>query len=384
MRKVDEAAAAQAQVGRRSGGRARLAGPSEGARRRRWRVTTLTCLLSVAACSGGDRRGDERDAAPPEPPAETVKYKQVVVGNTQACALREDNSVVCWGATEEEIEQGTLDYYYGDGEAPDGLFASLSISGGPRAGAPVNSASGKVCGIEEDRETICCWGRAAFGRSSARGCVPMLSASQGAAFTSVVAGVTHVCGLEDTGLLTCVDDGGAARSISNVREIVGNGYVIDAITEAGEYVRDNLDVHDCSVEQLFELPPETIPVRIEDPALVEGVTGCFWSAESGLIRCEDSRLRWEPGPNLMDVIGISDTTCAIYSSGAVRCETPMHYTVDPDGIVDNWPPDPPGKFKQIALWPDSASVGCGITLDDDLSCWGSPSGQGRWIVERAP
>jgi hypothetical protein len=343
----------------------------------------IVLLLHMLACES-DRRGEHAEGTTPEPPSEQEAYQQVVVGNTQACGLREDNRVVCWGATEEEIEQGTLDYYYYDGQAPDGLFASLSISGGPRSGAPVNSASGKVCAIEIDRETICCWGRAEFGRSSARSCVPMLSASDGAVFTSIVAGVTHVCGLEDTGLMACVDDNGNARLISDIREIVGSGYLLDAITKSTEYVQDSLDVHDCSTEQLFESPPEPIPAKIDDPALVEGVTGCFWNAESGLIRCDDSRHGWEPGPGMVDVAGTSYSTCAIYSSGAVRCETPMNYTVDPEGIIDNWPPDPVGKFKQIALWPDSASVGCGITLDDQLSCWGTPSGQGRWIVERAP
>lgn len=344
----------------------------------------IALLLGVVACSGGDRRGDEGDATPPEPPAEKVKYRQVVVGNTQACALSEDGTVVCWGATEEEIEQGTLDYYYHDGKAPSGLFSHLSFSGFPRSGHPTNSASGRGCGIDIDKSTICCWGRMEHGVIGAQTCLPVLSASDGTEFSDLVNGESHVCGLENTGLLTCIDDDGAEQSISNIREIAGNGYLLDAITNNIEYVRERLDVHRCSTPDTFDDPPGPLPAKIDNPKLVRGTTGCFWNAESGLIRCDDSRLKWEPGPGMVGASGTDYTSCAIYSSGTVRCETPIYYDVDPEGIIDNWPPDPPGQFKQIALWPDSASVGCGITLDDELSCWGSPSGQARGIIERAP
>jgi hypothetical protein len=341
----------------------------------------IALLLSVVACGGGKRAGNEGDTTP-EPPAETVKYKQVVVGNTQACALREDNTVVCWGATEEEIERGTLLNYYHDGKAPAGLFVSIFISGEYMGNS--NSYSGKACGIELDRETICCWGRMEHGLSSAQTCLPVLSAKDGAHFVSVVNGVTHVCGLEDSGLLTCVDDDGFELSTPNIQEIAGNGYLLDAITTSTEYVVETLNAHPCSTTQLFEDPPEPITAKIDNPKLVKGSIGCFWNAESGLIRCEDSRLRWEPGPDVVDVVGMEYTTCAIYSTGVVRCETPHEYAVDPDGVIDNWPPDPVGQFKQIALWPNSARVGCGITLDDQVSCWGSPHAQSRWIVQRAP
>jgi hypothetical protein len=342
----------------------------------------ITLLFSLTACGLGETH--DSDASDPEPPAEKVKYKQVVVGNTQACALREDGTVVCWGATEEEIEQGTLDYYYHDGKAPSGLFSHLSFSGFPRSGHPTNSASGRGCGIDLEKERICCWGRADFGRSANKECSPALTATPGQKFVAVVNSETHLCGLDDSGDLYCHDDSGKIHHVSNIREIAGSGYSIDAITSEYEYLRAGLFITSCASKNLFDSSPEQIPAEIDAPALVEGLTGCFWSAATGQIRCDEHRMGWTPGPGMADAAGVNYTTCAIYESGAVRCETPSEYDVDPEGIIDNWPPDPPGQFKQIALWPDSASVGCGITLDDELSCWGSPSGQARGIIERAP
>lgn len=384
MRKVDEAAAAQAQVGRRYGDRARLARPSEGARRRRWRVTTLTCLLSVAACSGGDRRGDEGDATPQEPPAEKVKYRHVVVGNTQACALREDNTVVCWGATEDEIEQGTLDYYYHDGASPTGVYSSIFLSGAPRSGHPTNSASGRVCAIEDGATSICCWGRMNYGMDGRADCVPMLTSDVADPFISVVNGETRVCGLTNLRVLRCYDDAAHTYSMSSVKEIAGDGSLLDLLTEDNLFQSAIVRNTACNDPPIFVEAPGPLPVTMNEPSLVEGISRCFWSSSSGLIRCEEHWNNWWAGEGVVDVVGRNQTTCAIYNDGRVRCETPDKAEVDPEGIIDNWPTDPPGQFKQIALWPDSASVGCGITLDDELSCWGSPSGQARGIIERAP
>ena len=36
---------------------------------------------------------------------------------------------------------------------------------------------------------------------------------------------------------------------------------------------------------------------------------------------------------MADAAGVNYTTCAIYESGAVRCETPSEYDVDPEGII---------------------------------------------------
>lgn len=385
MRKVDEAAAAQAQVGRRSAGRARLAGPSEGARRRRWRATTLTCLLSVAACSGGDRRGDERDAAPnADRAAAPVAYKQVVVGNTQACALREDGSVECWGATEEEIEIGTTDIYYHEGVAPDGLFERLDISGVSRTGQPVNSASGRACAIERGSSTICCWGRANFGRNGNKTCAQMLAAFEHDPFTEVVNGETQVCGLTTSGELRCRDDHGTEHIVTGVLDIAGSGYSVFAYYEDGLFEDAILSGGgDCRTVDTLGDSATSIPKGLTNPSLVDGSPSCLWQSEPGIIRCADSRGDWDPGSGMVDAVGRGTTTCAIYESGEVRCETP-HYDYSDSDYTSDWPDDPVGQFKQIALWPDNASVGCGVTLDGQISCWGSPSGQARRIVSDAP
>ena len=129
-------------------------------------------ILLFGCVAGAPSSAEPRQAARAAAP---VAYKQVVVGNTQACALREDGGVECWGATEEEIEIGTLDIYYHDGATPTGSFERIDLSGMGRSGRPINSASGRACAIEQGSMAICCWGRAGFGLLANKTCIQMLS-----------------------------------------------------------------------------------------------------------------------------------------------------------------------------------------------------------------
>jgi hypothetical protein len=338
-------------------------------------ILLFGCVAS--APSSAEPRQAARAAAP-------VAYKQVVVGNTQACALREDGSVECWGATEEEIEIGTLDMYYHDGDAPAGSYERLFISSDWRGSAAVNDASGRGCAIEAGGGAICCWGRTAFGRSANKECVQMLTTSESDPFTDVVNGDTQVCGLTSAGGLRCRDDNGVEHLYVGVLDISGHGYAIFAYYNDGLYEYAILSGGgDCRTVDTLGDSATSIPKGLTNPSLAEGSPGCFWQADPGRIRCIDSRGDWDPEPGMVDAIGRGDTTCAIYGSGEVRCETPTYEHTDSEYTSD-WPDDPVGQFKQIALWPDSASVGCGVTLDGQISCWGSPTGQAQRIVSDAP
>jgi hypothetical protein len=316
--------------------------------------------------------------------ANPTAFKQVVVGNTQACALREDGSVECWGATEEEIEIGTLDIYYHDGATPTGSFERIDLSGMGRSGRPINSASGRACAIEQGSMAICCWGRSGFGLLANKTCIQMLTTSESEPFTNVVNGETQVCGLTNSGELRCRDDHGEEHVYTGVLDIGGSGFSVFA------YYEDELFEYailsgggDCLTVDTLGDSAMPIPGGLINPSLVDGSPSCFWQSDPGLIRCNDSRGDWDPGPGMLDAVGIDYTTCAIYESGEVRCETP-HYDYTVSEYTSDWPDDPVGQFKQIALWPDNASVGCGITLDGQISCWGSPTGQARRIVSDAP
>ncbi|HAM20948.1 MAG TPA: hypothetical protein DCQ04_01500 [Actinobacteria bacterium] len=310
-------------------------------------------------------------------------FKQVVVGNTQACALREDGSVKCWGATEEEIEIGTLDIYYHDGDSPAGSYERLHISGMSRSGHPTNSASGRVCAIERGALTICCWGRLDFSRRGDDECAPMLTTSASQPFIEVVNGETKVCGLTSDGNLRCLDDHLMEYSVPNIVNISGTGYSVCALLQDATYDSAILSYGACTESGMIGDATSALPKGLNNPSLVDGSPGCFWQSDPGIIRCSDSRGDWDPGPGMVGAAGTYFTTCAIYESGVVRCETPYYDTTVSD-LTSDWPDDPVGQFKQLALWPDSASVGCGVTIDGEISCWGSPTGQARRIVSDAP
>jgi hypothetical protein len=340
-------------------------------------------LLALASCVDGARPSNA-GANKARKAVTSSPYKQVVVGNTQACALREDGTVECWGATEEEIEIGTTDIYYHEGVAPDGLFERLDISGVSRAGQPVNSASGRACAIEHGSTSVCCWGRAAFGQQASRDCAQKLTTFGSDMFLEVVTGDTQVCGLTNSNSLLCIDDHGEEHVYSNIQDIAGSGFSVFTYYEDG-LVEDAIlsGGGDCRTVDTLGDSAVPIPRGLTKPSLVDGSPSCLWSAEAGRIRCADSRGDWDPGPGMIDAVGRGTTTCAIFESGEVRCETPHYDYSDSDYTID-WPDDPVGQFKQIALWPDNASVGCGVTLDGLISCWGSPTGQARRIVSDAP
>jgi hypothetical protein len=341
----------------------------------------MTVLLLLACDNGTPPHATEPHSAYKR--ARPTAFKQVVVGNTQACALREDGSVKCWGAREEEIEIGTLDVYYHDGDSPAGSFERLFVSGRSRAGHPTNSASGRVCAIERGALTICCWGRLEFSRRGAGECVPMLTTPASQPFIEVVNGETQVCGLTTDGDLRCLDDHLMEYSIPNILDISGTGYSACALLQDSVYDCAKFSSGACTESGRIGDATTALPKGLNDPSLVDGSPGCFWQSDPGIIRCADSRGDWDPGPGMVGAAGTYFTTCAIYESGEVRCETPYYDYSDSDYTID-WPDDPVGQFKQIALWPDNASVGCGVTLDGLISCWGSPTGQARRIVSDAP
>ena len=112
--------------------------------------------LHVVGC---DRHQDDAPTDPVD--SGDVTLSVVALGNTQACGLRADGQPICWGATEAEIERGTDDLYYYDGDPPSDIqMTRLHFSSFQRAAYPQNSASGRVCGVFDDPTYSCCWGRA--------------------------------------------------------------------------------------------------------------------------------------------------------------------------------------------------------------------------------
>ena len=111
-------------------------------------------------------------------------YTALASGNGNACGLRTDGTITCWGVEEHEPP-----------EPPQDKFTAVSY--GPWS---------KWCGLRTD-QTITCWDKATQW------------APLDGAFTAVAAGADGTCGLRSDGTISCSHSGndspqGTYRAIS--------------------------------------------------------------------------------------------------------------------------------------------------------------------------
>ncbi len=161
------------------------------------------CALSqggAIVCAGSVQH---RLASPPG------AFRQIAVGGTQSCALREDGTLGCWERYSGEANPGpegaftqfSLGDGYGCGVRPD---RTLSCWGADREGeaqAPVGaflqvSAGARVaCAVAAD-ETLVCWGSARDG----------LTRPPSGPHAEVSVGTTHACARTAEGMVRCWGD----------------------------------------------------------------------------------------------------------------------------------------------------------------------------------
>ena len=115
---------------------------SNAAGRRRIWTATIAAAATIAATMVASTAAT---AAPPAPAAAQAEpegpFKAVAAGNYVACAIRDDDSVTCWG----DDEHGWGDDENGQASAPGGTFEAISASGD------------RTCGLRADG-TPDCWG----------------------------------------------------------------------------------------------------------------------------------------------------------------------------------------------------------------------------------
>ena len=100
----------------------------------------------------------------------TARFTAVDVGDRHACAIRVDETVVCWGANDE-----------GQAGPPDGQFSAIT------------AGNRHTCGLRTDN-TITCWGNSWF--SATRN-------TPDAKFSAIAASSSHSCGLRTDNTITC-------------------------------------------------------------------------------------------------------------------------------------------------------------------------------------
>ena len=117
----------------------------------------------------------------------------VAAGSKHSCALRADDSVLCWGNNN-----------HGQSDPPEGAFTSISV--GDRGACALArypdtcyrydhvppDDSGHTCGLRPDRSVVC-WGNNQHGQTDA---------PEGD-FTAISAGAYYSCGLRPDGSVVC-------------------------------------------------------------------------------------------------------------------------------------------------------------------------------------
>jgi hypothetical protein len=249
-------------------------------------------------------------------------YLQVTSGMRHSCAIKKDQTVVCWG-------------YNGTGQlaAPSGTFTQ--VSGGIL----------HTCGIRTDGSATC-WG----GLSSCPG-KPVPSAS----YTKIAAGSDYTCGLTAQATVLCwgcTDD------------VVPSILATD-LSAGGAY--------DCAISNAAKLVcwgphvPSSLPSRSGLDAVsvffgygcVHAGDGSFSCWELGGTSTEDEALPVDgPAGPFTKVRAGAGHFCGIREDQTVEC-----WGFNDDGQTKA----PAGKFLDVA--PGGFHT-CGLKTDHTIVCWG--------------
>jgi hypothetical protein len=249
-------------------------------------------------------------------------FTSVSVGPAdEACGVRTDGTVACWGNS-----------YY---PAPAGTFISVSAS------------DSWACGIKTDR-TIACWGGDAFGDT-----IPPAGT-----FTSVTTGYDYACGLRTDGTIACWGDNAQGDTTPPTGTFkflsLGQGYDCGVRTDGtiacwGNSAADgNMTLPDGTFKSLG--PGGGCPCGVR----IDGTIACC-KVPSG-------------APQIVCVTPLP--------SGPFASIIDYNYLLRTDGTIVEWCASgitsPSGTFISVSV---GSTMACGVKTDGTIDCWG---GAGPW------
>src|SRR5690349_15028543 len=146
----------------------------------------LAAGLLSTACNRDESLTDPSTMGRPHPSlaAITGVTPAVSAGWFHTCALKDDGTVVCWGANTYANGDPS---FVGQATPPTGMTFTQVSAGGYH-----------TCGIKSGDGTIACWGNSAEGEAPASQLPPA-----GTTFTQVSAGASHTCALVSNGTVAC-------------------------------------------------------------------------------------------------------------------------------------------------------------------------------------
>jgi alpha-tubulin suppressor-like RCC1 family protein len=143
--------------------------------------------------STNHRLGLASEPADPRTPQEvpgSQSWQKLSVGDGHACAIREDQSLWCWG----DYEAGQLGHAVSD--------VPLQVDGGTSF-VQVSANGEHTCGLRANR-SLWCWGGNSRGELGISQSAPApLEVEPGSEWLSVAAGGRHTCGVRSNGKLFC-------------------------------------------------------------------------------------------------------------------------------------------------------------------------------------
>ena len=242
--------------------------------------------------------------------AKAPRFLSVSVGFDHACAIRSDQTVVCWG-------------WNGNGQSnpPAGQFRTIS------------AGLGYTCGLTED-ENIKCW-----GELDSSSIIPPdgLFKPEGQ-FKAVSAGSAHICALR-------LDD---TAECWGSNEFFSGEFVGQATAPSGKFQSVSAgEYYNCGVR-------------------LEGTVDCWGDSPVG--QTSPSGLKFQSlSAGWGSICGLPTTGGGIcwgqrYELGSIR------YSSVDDGTPTR--PPPAGEFQMVSTGHNGYA--CAIRVTGGLECWGSP------------
>ena len=271
-----------------------------------------------AYLAAGAAEADTDDEDEPTAPA----FVAVSAGGTYTCALRNDQTIACWG-----------DNSRGQTDAPSGTFTSVA------AGAF------HACAVRTDK-TVTCWGRNVEGQ---------LNAPSGT-FSAVSAGWVHTCGLRTDGTATCWGSSElgqlAAPSGTFTALFAANRFACGLRSDGSVkcWGRNNVEQLDVPSEKFSEIAATAdVPCGLR----ADGKVICWGQSTLAVVAAVP------PSEPLTTITVGLNHACGLARDGWVHC----------------WGSgDSPQQVTPLSPFASLGSTGfyhiCGVRPDGTITCWG--------------
>jgi alpha-tubulin suppressor-like RCC1 family protein len=316
--------------------------------------------VGALTCWGEDNYGQ---ATPP-----TGTYTQVAGGNRHGCALDTGGYITCWGVTSGQTFQSD----YGQ------------VTDAPTDGGYVHIAGNQYtsCAIDGN-EAVSCWGEWATEYEAAF--VP------GVAYVELALGISHICGLDDQGSVTCWEatneaDGEPVPMPIGGDSLVG-GYSPGDIVECAVSPTDGSNIGTTSTASSTVNSPPTA-TNVDIGALYVSTTSitCTYDyadmdgdteSSTTFIWMENSVLAGITGPTWNGSLSMGETlSCTVTPHDGLEAGAPVTVSAtvvnEPPTVSVSVIPNPPATDDALT---------CDITISDNDGDLIDTSYE--WLVEGA-